>query len=295
MNMLRLAFYFLFLAVSLPMSSAGAFYKSLETSKVNATDPEDPATKVIKLIMETIGLEASFAVKKADIPNAAAVVYQGKRYILYNPSFIAAMNKAAGTPWAAVAVLAHEIGHHLNGHTLDGKGSVPGLELEADEFSGFVLRKMGASLPEAQLAMRIIADARATKTHPGRDDRLMSIAKGWNDADEQINSGSIAGKKTLPDMNTPDEAPVLASKYIAFDVHFSFDPETRYHVTVRNTLVKQIDDKVQVLGRLLVTGRSSYPLAFQTGSNDFLLVNDKGKIFNKKGETLGYLVARVKD
>src|SRR5688572_22598823 len=108
----------------------------------------DGATKIIELILETVGLRASFEVRKANVPNAAAVVYKGKRYILYNPSFIAAMDKAAGTPWASIAVLAHEIGHHLSGHTLDGNGSLPSIELEADEFSGFVLRKMGASLEE---------------------------------------------------------------------------------------------------------------------------------------------------
>ena len=114
-------------------------------SPLPASSYVDGATKIIDLILETVGLRASFEVKKANVPNAAAVVYQGKRYILYNPAFIAAMDKAAGTPWASVAVLAHEIGHHLNGHTLDGKGSLPAIELEADEFSGFALRKMGAS------------------------------------------------------------------------------------------------------------------------------------------------------
>src|SRR3990170_1989512 len=88
----------------------------------------DGAEKIIELIMETIGLEASFEVRRANVPNAAAIVYKGKRYILYNPSFIGAMNKAANTPWASIAVLAHEIGHHLNGHTLDGKGSLPAIE-----------------------------------------------------------------------------------------------------------------------------------------------------------------------
>ena len=34
-------------------------------------------------------------------------------------------------------------------HTLERGGSRPEIELEADEFSGFVLRKMGATLPQA--------------------------------------------------------------------------------------------------------------------------------------------------
>lgn len=252
----------------------------------------DGAQEVIQLILETIGLQATFEVRKANVQNAAAVVYQGKRYILYNPSFIAAMNKAAGTPWAAIAVMAHEIGHHLNGHTLDGKGSLPEIELEADEFSGFVLRKMGASLSEAQLAMRIIAHARATKTHPARNERLMAIAEGWNRADEQIAGGHGVRKQTPPGQEAPAEASVLADEYIAYDVHFSFDPRAEYHVTVRNNLVKLFNNKLEVLGKLRETGKQAFPLAFQTGAADFLLISRNGEIFTPKGTSLGYITPR---
>jgi hypothetical protein len=239
--------------------------------------------------LETVGLQASFEVKKANVPNAAAVVYHGKRYILYNPTFISAMNKAAGTSWASVAVLAHEIGHHLNGHTLDGKGSMPDLELEADEFSGFALRKMGANLAEAQLAMKIIANSRATKTHPARNDRLVAIANGWNRADDQMKGQDMATKGIPPIEQKPGKITVLEDEYIAYDVHFTFDQGSRYHVTVRNNLVKLFNKQLLVMGKLLITGKASFPLAFQIGTDDFLFVSKTGKIFNIKGNELGYL------
>lgn len=252
----------------------------------------DGATKIIELILETVGLQASFEVRRANVPNAAAVVYQGRRYILYNPSFIHAMDKAAGTPWASVAILAHEIGHHLNGHTLDGKGSMPDIELEADAFSGFALRKMGASLSEAQVAMRIIASTKATRTHPARGDRLLAIAKGWNHADDQLNGRDVAGEMPADPEPSSGEQHQLAEKYIAFDVHFTFDPQTKYHVTVGNDLVKLLNDKLYVLGKLFSTGKPTYPLAFQTGSESFLLVSRTGKIVNNEGKTLGFITPR---
>src|SRR5687767_3087768 len=95
------------------------------------------AKQTIKDIISVIGLKPNFEVQAANIPNAAAVVYRGKRYVLYNPDFINRLNNAAGNKWASISVLAHEIGHHLDGHTLDGRGSRPEIELEADEFSGF--------------------------------------------------------------------------------------------------------------------------------------------------------------
>lgn len=245
--------------------------------------------EIIRFMLETIGLEASFEIKRANVPNAAAVTYQGKRYILYNPSFMAIMNKAAGTPWAAVAVLAHEVGHHLNGHTMDGKGSLPAIELEADEFSGFILRKMGASLEESQIAMRIIASARATATHPARNDRLAAIAKGWNRADEQASGGDLVYQ---PDPSKNEQPAVLPEQYISYDVHFKSDPQASYHVTVRNNLVKVFNSQIHILGKLWATGKTSFPLTFQTGPDEFLLISKKGEIFDERGRSLGHITPR---
>src|SRR5215213_8487184 len=125
---------------------------SATTSFSNVTE----GRKIAQEIVDIVGLKANFEVREANIPNAAAVVYGGKRYILYNPNFIIQLEKTTGTKWAGISVLAHEIGHHLNGHTITAAGSQPALELEADEFSGFVLRKMGATLQQAQAAMKAL-------------------------------------------------------------------------------------------------------------------------------------------
>ena len=44
--------------------------------------------QIAQQIIDVVGLRANFDVREANIPNAAAVVYSGKRYILYNPAFI---------------------------------------------------------------------------------------------------------------------------------------------------------------------------------------------------------------
>lgn len=170
----------------------------------------DGATKIIDLILETVGVKANFELRRASVPNAAAVVYEGKKYILYNPGFIVAMDKAAGTHWASITVLAHEIGHHLNGHTLDGKGSAPLIELEADEFSGYVLRKLGATLQEAQIAMKMIATTKATRTHPSKKDRLTAIADGWRAADEELTGDELTRRKAIQSFESQGPGYLLA-------------------------------------------------------------------------------------
>ncbi len=134
------------------------------------------------------GLAHNFEVVFANVGNAAAGV-QGvcgqvsnpscQRVIAWDPGFLQEVN-ALGTPWAAYSIMGHEVGHHLQGHTIDYARQSQAAELEADEFSGFILARMGASLGEAQLAMGRLIDEAPSDTHPGRSQRLQSIESGWN-------------------------------------------------------------------------------------------------------------------
>lgn len=143
---------------------------------------EEDAEKIITAVMDVIGLHANFKVKVGRVPNVEADIRHRQRYIIYNPKFVSQVNKIAKNKWASIFIIAHEIGHHLNGHTLHGMKTQPLLELEADEFAGFVLYKMGATLEDAQLVMHYIASMDGSKSHPGRIDRLDSIARGWRKA-----------------------------------------------------------------------------------------------------------------
>ncbi|MBK8068385.1 MAG: hypothetical protein IPK27_12370 [Rhodanobacteraceae bacterium] len=91
----------------------------------------------------------------------------------------------ANNDWAPISIMAHEIGHHLSGHTIMPGGSQPPTELEADKFSGFVLYKMGAMLADAQKAMNTLVPEQDGKTHPGRSKRVQAIQEGWTQACSQ--------------------------------------------------------------------------------------------------------------
>ncbi len=141
-----------------------------------------PAEEMLSQIMNVIGLTPNFELKEAKVDNIEASISHRKRYILYNPSFINWINDVTKDKWAALALLAHEVGHHLNGHTIRKTGSTPILELEADEFAGFVLYKLGATLSQAQEVMKYIARPKESATHPGRISRMQAIENGWNKA-----------------------------------------------------------------------------------------------------------------
>lgn len=142
--------------------------------------------KIVADIMNATGLHGSFKIRSANVPNVEATIKHHEHYIFYNPDFINKVNTATGNKWASIFILAHEVGHHMEGHTLSEIKDRPDVELQADQFAGFVLCKMGATLQQAQLAMYYISDINASKTHPGRTDRLTAIRKGWKRADAQM-------------------------------------------------------------------------------------------------------------
>jgi hypothetical protein len=61
------------------------------------------------------GLQSNFELKAADVLNIEASISHKKRYILYNPSFINWINSVTKDKWAVMALMAHEIGHHVTG------------------------------------------------------------------------------------------------------------------------------------------------------------------------------------
>ena len=275
----------------------------------NSVAPASQAQVYAQEIIDVVGLKANFEILPARVDNAAAVVYGGKRYVLYNPTFIDALVKKTGNKWAAVSVLAHEIGHHLNGHTVTTSGSNPAIELESDEFSGHVLRKMGASLADAQAAMRILASQTASRTHPAQHDRLAYIAKGWQAADDQMAGRDIAKvpdyrpqtpavstqpqTRTYPNAQsrTASSGAVLTSRSIIGDVRFNADPYARYYVTTQMNLVKVVNNRVQTIGKLARLNSQSYPYVIYDESNTQLLVDARGAIVTKRGQQVGMLTA----
>jgi len=162
--------------------------------------PNDEVERNIRKVARALSVNPNtFKVHAANVPNAAAAIQGLTRYILYSPRFMHDIKRATGTPWAALSILAHEIGHHTNGHTLDRRGSRPQSEIDADWTSGKAMGHMGATLEEAQAAIMAFGNNRGSSTHPPKKDRLAAIEDGWYAARES-NSDSTpsSNPKRLP-------------------------------------------------------------------------------------------------
>lgn len=191
----------IFLFTSLQLFSQSCAYSSSldESSKLCAALGKKDfinnsvADEALNKILSTIGASKRFILREcSSINNACATTYKGVRYIFYNNRFMEEIANSSDD-WSNLSILAHEIGHHINGHTLEillyssdvvkevSLSESRKQELEADEFSGFVMARLGATMEQALNVMNIIStDGNdSNSTHPSKSKRLSAITNGF--------------------------------------------------------------------------------------------------------------------
>jgi tetratricopeptide (TPR) repeat protein len=162
----------------------------------NSLINNEKAEVALNRILSVIGASKTFILQPCSgIDNALATSYKGLRYIIYDTEF---MNDIANSnsAWSQLFILAHEVGHHINGHSIDlliigsdilkpkTAAAKRQQELESDEFAGFILAKLGASLPEASEAINLMTSNKddSYSTHPNKTKRLAAVKKGYDKA-----------------------------------------------------------------------------------------------------------------
>ena len=184
-----------------------SYFGETVPDKVTSFSSDQQAEDTIQQIVDASGLAKNFEVRAAGVPNASAILTDGKRYILYNQHFIRDIQNRTNNAWAPVSIMAHEVGHHLNGHTLDDLGSRPPIELQADYYSGFILQRMGADLDDARAAMDTLGSTSGSRTHPPKHDRLAAITRGWTKACETDQSCAETQPGTVLPSDNPETEP----------------------------------------------------------------------------------------
>jgi tetratricopeptide (TPR) repeat protein len=163
--------------------------------QTNSFISDSKADNALDRILSVIGASKRFVLQPCDnINNAVATSYKGIRYILYDKDFMDSLD--SGDNWNNLFILAHEVGHHINGHSLDlllyateavepeTLANKRNQELEADEFAGFILGKLGATLEQTSSIIKLLSSEKddTYDTHPSKSKRLASISLGYNKA-----------------------------------------------------------------------------------------------------------------
>ncbi len=221
---------------------------------------------IVKKVLELGGdLKKDFAVIQTNVENISAVVDGGKRYLLWSQDFLERASRIE-----AYASVAHEIGHHVNRHSL--KAQVLEIEeREADFFMGFILFK--ANFSEGEIRDQLI---KMPKIEGSRFDeaRYKTVMEGFKKSETAIKL------KGLEWENDPSMISFL-------NADFPFPPpecHTAYE------LPTGVFSNCQTLGEVShkisrALGSEDYPYRFMSVPNGFVIVSQMEQ-YNKDGSKM---------
>ena len=137
------------------------------------------AVRTIGWISSAIGVRPTFEILAGDFTRggiAVAATRGNKRYVVYDTKWFRFGDNKVG--WYEVFILAHEIGHHIHGHTHGFKPSQHQGELDSDRFGGWVVARLGGTLEQA-LSFMPYLNAAGSRSHPPRSKRIEAAMAGW--------------------------------------------------------------------------------------------------------------------
>jgi hypothetical protein len=227
-----------------------------------------------------------------DIGNCLAIYRNHIQYILYDNHFLKRLSAfgfteknlpSAGTNWPEIAIMAHEIGHHVMGHFtnpfMQQNFTVVQLELQADEYAGNILYKLGATLAEAQQVMlNDDITIQGSDTHPPRQQRIEAIAKGYQKArnSDNIEVMAISADKIIQGLT-------LHGKWDRSD-QMAFNNGTQYayhyYLTGDDAYLDEIKEVRYV---------RNHATFYEVQNNTYQSSQDRASGFDYKGYQWGYI------
>jgi hypothetical protein len=144
-------------------------------------DPSNYAIDVVTQICTTLNIDYIPIYRADNFNNACASIYNNTPIIVYDRDFLGEIHR--NSQWAAIGIIAHEVGHHLNKDLDWYRQNYEGSwtkELQADYVSGFVLAQLGASLDDATVTWRRLIISDGSSSHPDSGSRIIAVQYGWN-------------------------------------------------------------------------------------------------------------------
>lgn len=247
--------------------------------KINVSDlcnslgfsDSNEAKKYLDEICTAAGIKSNFIMVQCNSINTClAVEKDGDPYILYDNSFLNKLkpsvaygfteksinNNSNNKDWASLTILAHEIGHHINQHfskTIRSVSSLIDLELQADEYAGHIISRLGGSLQQGEkVYYSDVVSVNASLSHPSRSDRIKAFQEGYN---KENAKNSIQGSASTMNYNS-----LIVGNWI--------------------------DEKTNVVTSFYNDGSFSMSAKEQFDEGKWKLENNNLKIYNRSSETV---------
>ncbi|WP_129158918.1 M48 family metalloprotease [Bosea sp. Tri-44] len=156
--------------------------------------------KIARSILDIVGITRDINVHHtSEVPNACATIDAQRRRVVYI-SAVWLDEYVDKQHWSKIGVISHEIGHHLNNHTIEDELGHWLREYEADKFAGRVIKLLGGSAEDAKKTVAR-QPVNGSSTHPPRSLRIAAILEGYGQASATPEIPSAL--KTRPEATVP--------------------------------------------------------------------------------------------
>jgi tetratricopeptide (TPR) repeat protein len=204
--------------------------------------------KILKYITDEIGIAPNFVLKYcANTANAVAVInpfQKNKRYILFDGEYFSRLYN--NDKYSAVFIIAHEVGHHLNGHTIPSTNEnildLQKQELESDYFAGFIMFRLGATENDIIKTINKFPEPdNDFSSHPKNHKRINYALKGFLNETNKYKSELYRIKDLLKNDINKENKEREFEELIKSINNFAIENDIK-HLNVAEYLINKIDD-----------------------------------------------------
>jgi len=223
-------------------------YPASDAQSLRFTDLQAPsldAQIVVSNMLQSLGVKKNVPVFIGSVPGVAAVTFDRQAAIVYNPDYLRSVyEKTDKNKWAVIFLLAHELGHHVDLDIFKDGGTTPRDELRADFFSGWMMRRLGASLDGALAAVRAEKSTDKAAARKAIETRIKQITDGYKEAEPKT-AADPAYRSQNP-KNDGKHAPVQTPRRRVPCTHrlpCSHDVPCQHHLACRHRVACTHKDK----------------------------------------------------
>lgn len=159
--------------------------------------PSERALSILNQLLMVLNLdlnnETGIHLFSSDsVSSTVSFIEDNQPYILYNNSFFDKFYEVDSDNWQLKFVFAHELGHHLNGHTSNNEATLR-RETAADRFAGWLLGLLRAD-EQATLKWLGKVNPWTDGIHPTQRERIASAKEGFASASALMNLHNMANE-----------------------------------------------------------------------------------------------------
>lgn len=176
----------------IPVGDYSSYNATVLPASIHPTGDDSKYDRIIKNSEVLLGLaNLDIEIVTTNDFGAFSVINRlsNRRFFVYSERFFDSVLAVTRTDLSIKSICFHEFAHQFHRHPLKPIAASHIYEKQADHFSGYQMRILGATLGTALSAMAYFGNENETPSHPAKQIRLAEIQRGYMDAERLLFKG----------------------------------------------------------------------------------------------------------